>query len=692
MDKFSTAVKLSFYAFFAFAFVNCFAERFENNLFVTSSIELYLKSFPITQDATQKEEDQKTKKVQAKNLSEREQREIVFDIFAKQDQSISEYATSIDQTLLKNLEVFCGGQDLASHLFNVVKKVRTVAGEASLAHILSNPTYDQAVLKNRQLIAKELLANHDLLAQLETVLSEIKEVEPLVLSYWDKENPMNEDLLKRLYFGSFLSSLNKNPYALEVCTRIQHFLGGLSFVSIPFLISLEGALPEYIGAKERGAPISKTEALKRGIQKFGGFFSLSKKTFKDKSSQEAAKAVQFRFIQNLQTIGDWNYMFDNIPNPLVAPAMMKAGLIAGIAYLIGMQGYADYIIYEQIKLNSDLANYLQAKLIAVQTYVNAVKKLYTIIQNNPLLQNIVNIDACDSLTSSGFTKLLNMLNHNTFRGQASFCSLTGRVLAAHQLMKELKNEFAEFMPIVGKVDAHVSIAKLYQDYEHTPARYCFPEFIQSEKPYLRVVDFWNPMIDPQIVVTNSIEFGNKNPNNIILTGPNTGGKSTVIKSVVIDILLAQTLGIAPAQQLVFTPFAVINCSMNIADDISSGTSLFKAEVLRAKLFVERIKNLTSGQFAFTVMDEVFSGTSPKEGEEAAYLFTERLGCFDNSMCSVATHFPKLPDLEQESSFKNYQVTIFRAEDGSLIRPFKLEEGKSTMNVALDLLQQEGVFA
>ena len=91
------------------------------------------------------------------------------------------------------------------------------------------------------------------------------------------------------------------------------------------------------------------------------------------------------------------------------------------------------------------------------------------------------------------------------------------------------------------------------------------------------------------------------------------------------------------------------------------------------------------------MDEVFSRTSPKEGEDAAYKFAQQLGTYANSMCSIATHFPKLTDLEQESQYKNYQVTVSKNPDGSWNRPFKLETGKSTINIAMDLLEEEGIF-
>src|SRR5690606_13756589 len=133
-----------------------------------------------------------------------------------------------------------------------------------------------------------------------------------------------------------------------------------------------------------------------------------------------------------------------------------------------------------------------------------------------------------------------------------------------------------------------------------------------------------PFIDADTVVINDALFDASCPNSI-LTGPNTGGKSTVIKAIMLDVLMAQTFGIAPAQSLSITPFAKLNCFMNISDDIAMGASLFKSEVMRAKKLLDMVQSLQQDEFSFVIIDEVFTGTSPKEGEAAAMQFSKKLG-------------------------------------------------------------------
>lgn len=651
------------------------------NLFETAK-QQYLRSFPIVREEKPQEKKDENKKIclEVRELSEREQREIVFDLVSK-IKFLHLQSTFIDQALLKNLEIFCGGEDSSQNLFNTIKRTKTVAGEAGLAQLISAPTSNIELLKERQEAVQELLANPELFEQLEIIFDEIKKVESDFLSYWDKENPMNEEIFKKVYFGSYFDRFNKNPHILEARVRLEQFMQGLGLVSLPLGIGTELGIIEYINAKADNDPISKTEAFGRGLGKVIKAFDPRLKACADGNPHAQP-----------QTIGDLFYSFDNIPNTNFTPFQLKAGIIGSLAYFIGIQVYADYQIYIDAKLKADIAKHLQSRLIATASFVRQVKKLYFLVQENSVLQSLLTQEF-NSSGSKGFKNLLNILDHNTFKGNPSMFSLTGRVLAAHKIMKDVKDEFAPFIEFAGRVEALLSIAKLYQEHEAKPARYCFANFIENaEMPYVLAQNFWNPFINPEIVVCNSIVLGDQKPNNIILTGPNTGGKSTVIKGLQLNLLLAQTLGIVPADQLVLTPFTVINCSLNVADDTSGGVSLFKAEVLRAKTIMERIRALQPYQFAYTIMDEVFSGTSPKEGEQAALRYARELARCENSMCTIATHFALMPDLEQEGAYKNYKVSVHKNEQGKIVRPFKLEEGKSELNIAMDLLEEEGIFS
>ena len=145
------------------------------------------------------------------------------------------------------------------------------------------------------------------------------------------------------------------------------------------------------------------------------------------------------------------------------------------------------------------------------------------------------------------------------------------------------------------------------------------------KLLVKLEGFWNPMIDPDVVVPSTIELGGTNPaKNAVISGPNAGGKSVSMKAITLCILLGQTFGVAPAKRMVFTPFSSINTYLNIKDDVAMGRSKFRMEALRANDLIERIESMSEhedpdrGHLVFSMMDETFSSTDPKEGSAAAY--------------------------------------------------------------------------
>ncbi len=308
---------------------------------------------------------------------------------------------------------------------------------------------------------------------------------------------------------------------------------------------------------------------------------------------------------------------------------------ASIVVPIALQGAMAYGIAMTLKSSQEMYSHLQDLLIATSSHINELKALSTLInKNNQLLANLPSLqplaDFNDATKHSvKLNKLLGMLDTNTFDGEASFFSITGRVLAAYELMKQVKDELAPAFAAAGELDMYVALAKLYHSRENK-AHYCIVNFVENgTTPIIDAHNFWNPFINPKTVVINDTILNATQPNSI-LTGPNTGGKSTVIKGIMINVLMAQTFGIAPSESLTITPFAKLNCFMNISDDIAMGASLFKSEVMRAKKLLEMVQSLQENEFSFVIIDEVFTGTSPVEGEMAALRFAKHLGTYTNN--------------------------------------------------------------
>ena len=141
----------------------------------------------------------------------------------------------------------------------------------------------------------------------------------------------------------------------------------------------------------------------------------------------------------------------------------------------------------------------------------------------------------------------------------------------------------------------------------------------------------------------------------------------------------------------FTPFKFIETHLNIADNVNSGHSLFKAEVIRAQELINKVQEAKKGEFIYTIFDEVFNGTSPKEGAAAAYGVAKHLGKFSNNICFIATHFSIMTDLEKNTeTYKNYKVSVVKEDDGTIRNLYKVEPGISHQYIALDILKNEGL--
>jgi hypothetical protein len=378
-------------------------------------------------------------------------------------------------------------------------------------------------------------------------------------------------------------------------------------------------------------------------------------------------------------------------------------IVIGMA--TGFQTYMTYSAYSDEKENNTITNYLHAQLLEVAKVVRALQSLSTLLKKYPELDNALVyskdlhalFDDKDSRYSQKMHQLIDLLLTNTFKGDPSYFCHKGRVLAAYKLMTEVKNEFAIALHATGEVDAFYSCAQLYEEYANTSTPYSFAEYLDGQKtPSMDMQEMWNPFVNikkesAHKVVTNSIKLGPDMRKNALISGPNAGGKSTFMKGLNITVILGQTLGIVPAEKLSFTPFAKIITYMNITDDTASGKSLFMSEVERAQELLDTVEDLTKKEFSLCIMDEMFSGTSPREGEAASYAVAEEIGSIKNSILLLASHFDRLKKLETETPlFTNYQVRVLRYDNGTFTYPFKVEHGAANQNVAIDILKQKGI--
>lgn len=193
----------------------------------------------------------------------------------------------------------------------------------------------------------------------------------------------------------------------------------------------------------------------------------------------------------------------------------------------------------------------------------------------------------------------------------------------------------------------------------------------------------HPALPAHSVVKNSWKLRY----NVILTGPNAGGKSTLLKSLLVTTLMAQTLTTAPCDKCRMIPFEYISSHINVPD-VNGKESLFEAEMRRSKRNIDMLAGLTDARHGLVVMDEIFSSTNPVEGISGAYAIAKRMAECPHALTVISTHFVYLCRLAKETDgkFQNFCMPI------SSKSPYKLQRGVSRQYVALELLRERGFDA
>jgi hypothetical protein len=176
-------------------------------------------------------------------------------------------------------------------------------------------------------------------------------------------------------------------------------------------------------------------------------------------------------------------------------------------------------------------------------------------------------------------------------------------------------------------------------------------------------------------VKNDIELSKS----IIITGPNASGKTTAIKSVLINIILSQQFGFGCYEKAEMKLYKYIHCYLNIPDT-SGRDSLFQAEARRCKEIVESIRKNNANHFC--IFDELYSGTNPEEAVMSASAFMKYLST-KNVDCLLTTHYIELCDLLKDDARSCKMDT--RATTNSFEYTYKLVPGISNIKGGIKIL-------
>lgn len=215
-------------------------------------------------------------------------------------------------------------------------------------------------------------------------------------------------------------------------------------------------------------------------------------------------------------------------------------------------------------------------------------------------------------------------------------------------------------------------------------------------------DFTTPTIDNSVIISGkemchpllrsvhkvSNDFEVKTLHSIfIITGANMAGKSTFLRSVGVNYVLASSGNVVCSSDFRFTPMAIFT-SMRTTDNLSKGTSYFHAELLRLK---ELIIMASKGEPIFIILDEMLKGTNSADKLNGSIKFLINLLKFPVSGL-VATHDLALGELSDSFSDNFHNVCFEITHEGQdIVYDYKLKKGVSQNMNASILLEQMGLI-
>jgi hypothetical protein len=238
---------------------------------------------------------------------------------------------------------------------------------------------------------------------------------------------------------------------------------------------------------------------------------------------------------------------------------------------------------------------------------------------------------------------------------------------------------------LGEVDALGGLAAVRFENPH----WTFPALeIEDEVIYAKAII--HPYLRNDLAVANDVDIGP--PGSFLLvTGSNMSGKSTLLRALGVNVVLARAGGPVAAAELRL-PTVRLETSMRIQDSLAEGISFFMAELKRLKGVVDAARQHAAVPVLY-LLDEILQGTNTVERQIAARTVIRHL--LDAGAIGAVTthdlHLAVAPDLEARAHAVHFQETFDRAGDGLSLRfDYRLRPGLATSTNALALMELVGL--
>lgn len=250
------------------------------------------------------------------------------------------------------------------------------------------------------------------------------------------------------------------------------------------------------------------------------------------------------------------------------------------------------------------------------------------------------------------------------------------------LKEELEPKITKWLDKFYELEALNSMA----NFAFLNGDYSFPTFDKDTEALFKAEDLGHPLIPENQKVANDFEvYPGKDL--FLITGSNMAGKSTFLRTVGINLVLAYSGAPANARSL-NTGLYRIFTSINVNDSLGDGLSHFYAEVKRLRELLDEL-NKDEDQPLFFFVDEIYKGTNNKERYAGSAAFLREVAG-KNGIGMVSTHDLELADLESEIEALSNWHFVESIEGGKMSFEYKLKSGPCPSTNALEIMRMEGL--
>jgi DNA mismatch repair ATPase MutS len=255
------------------------------------------------------------------------------------------------------------------------------------------------------------------------------------------------------------------------------------------------------------------------------------------------------------------------------------------------------------------------------------------------------------------------------------------LIALEKWKDQYKDEFENYIDCVGNIECLNSLGCFARNHP----KYAYPTITEGTL-FIEAKQIAHPLIPESECVPNDFLIGKENQTHLV-TGSNMSGKTTFLRTIGINLLLAECGAPVCAAYFSFAPMGILS-SIRVSDSLQEHTSYFMAELKRLQYIIAQLQ---SGRPFLVLVDEILRGTNSEDKTHGSEQFIRKLLQY-NCLSLFATHDLSLSELENglPGRISNYCFESI-IQDGQLHFDYTLQKGVAKNKNASFLMQKMGII-